>query len=351
MKPKPLSRFPWSCTTEVQQATIGHHIREALDSSMLPAKSPLQVIKASLTLPAGAGFLRALRRSRPQADPKFPGYLRMASPMPRHQDSAYTILVPNFLNEVTEEAIRAFYRTSDDDLIRQLGAITGTIVVPSRTRWRDLANILDATTMGTGFPASLISYVNFVDNFAIPSPRLTRHKKSAIPKLQKTPVFRTVVEELLLGSDDEQLKKPDVLRQEYLSRAASCSHAERALIRAAVYYAFEFTPERAKWGRFLHRVEPGSDRTYLNSLPRAFHLLTKGELIGLRDGPLDVAIFILRNAAVITQEHPNAASHLDTPRSVWRYDRQAIDSPRTRSSLQDAGDTSGGDRNCQHVAS
>lgn len=331
MKPIPLKRFPWCCTTNLELARQGTHLRKLLRVKVLPIENPLRVIQSVIDLPVGDGFFSAILLNPPIKDMSDSQFIRIKSHRKRHVRSGYSIIVPNFTATLDEAALSAFAQSDSDSLMREITNIIHSETLPRRSTWNDFLSALDASTLGMGYSASLISYLNFVDDFAVPSDTETTIKNCLFSKRSLT-TYHSCVREILSGNEWTRS-----LCSRWYEEIENRSDREATLIRIALFYAYDFTKDRKSYARFKKGVvSPGTDRTYLMEFPRAFELLVDGTLVGNCDGPLRSVVEIMRGSGFIKIEHPNAAcvlseSHdlLSRVVNLWTPQQldQAIDYP------------------------
>lgn len=335
MKPIVIKRFPLCCTANLKLAQRGAYLRNTLRHKELPSDSPLRVIQSVIDMPVGEGFLSALLRSPIVKDVDESPYIRIRSHMKRHQRSGYSILVQDFTMGLEDRALEAFSQSAPDALMMELRQIIPPDILPTRSSWNDLLSAMDASTLGMGYPASLISYLNFVDDFAISTHKETLTPKKSFSKRSLKKYHKVVAEILSTNEDIEKIEN------RWLQDFESQGDKESDLIRIAIFYAKKFTEEKKSIGTSKGKVKPGTDRTYLMEIPRAYEVLFEGTLSGRLDGPLSTAVSIIRACGLERCEHENASVLLrkgrnQIPASVTLWTPHELDSALEYSSAPDA---------------
>jgi hypothetical protein len=174
MKTRNTQRYLHSSGYRPEWAREGILFKNALGRTTAPEKSPVHALIASLLLPAGANFYRAIRLC--DADTLLNGdpYLQIWSPMDRARaarrrgDPSARILVPNFLAAVEPRAARRFLTWTDPQLLAEISRHTESYLPPNLD-WTQFTRRLEACLHVSGFSPALVAYVNFIDDYAAPA--------------------------------------------------------------------------------------------------------------------------------------------------------------------------------------
>jgi len=164
MKNVILQRQTASAYHDPDLAIQGQIIRSRLETTNLPRHSPLLVIKASFSLPAGRPFYEALHSCKPSGLCNTNAFLSIQSPPKRSRHwIKHSILVPNFLlaQRVPRQATKEFLRMSKSDLAALISILCGGYIT-----WKKVCDSLESSLIGTSFSPALVRYTNFVETYA-----------------------------------------------------------------------------------------------------------------------------------------------------------------------------------------